>query len=105
MHAPFAGIDVLMWKSVPEPIRLLQQAALGACLVADPKAMPHLQRSIIVDLLEDVFQVISDKKTMKNFKEFGDKWDIDVKHLQFSLMRLLCILYAEVLCISGLLSL
>jgi hypothetical protein len=85
-----------MWSATPEPIKVLQQVALGACLVADPRAMANVQRSVVVDLLEDAFQVISDKKTLTKFKLFGDKRDIDIKNLQFCIMRLLCIIYVEV---------
>ena len=91
-----AGVDALMFKKAPPAIRLMQQAALGASAVADYAAMPNVPRDVIVDLLEDVFQTISDTKTLAKFKEECDGWSLDVKKLQFCIMRLLCILYREV---------
>jgi hypothetical protein len=95
---PAAGWDMLLWKAPPTPVQLMQQAALAACAVADPSAIPQTkrQRDVIVDLLEEVFQCISDQKTVLKYKDALEDWDIDIKRFQFCLMRILCVLYAEV---------
>ena len=90
-----AGWDMLILKKTPTPIALLQQAAYGVCAVADGANMPPMAREVVIDLLEEVFQLISDKTTMPKFKAALDAWKIDAKRFQFCLMRTLCVIYVE----------
>ena len=90
-----AGWDMLILKKMPTPIALLQQAAYGVCAVADGANMPPMAREVVIDLLEEVFQLISDKTTMPKFKAALDAWKIDAKRFQFCLMRTLCVIYVE----------
>lgn len=85
-----------MFSKAPAPALLLQQAAFGMAAVAHPNAVPGVQRELVADLLEEVFRCISDQKTVVRFKDAFEDWNIDVKRLQFCLMRALCVLYAEV---------
>ena len=91
-----SGVDALLFKAGPAPMQLLQQAAFGACAVADAASMPKYARAVVVDLLEEAFTLISDEKSVQRYQLALKGWSMEGKRLQFCLMRLLCVLYTEV---------
>lgn len=55
---------------------------------------PRLEVS--VDLLEEAFQYIADRKQISTYQCVESEFGIPIKGLQFSIMRLLCVLYRQV---------
>ena len=87
---------MLLFKKAATPMQLLQQAAFGVCAAADPSAQPCFKREVIIDLLEEVFQCISDQKVLKKYQTAFETWGMPLKRLQFCLMRVLSVIYQEV---------
>jgi hypothetical protein len=85
-----------MWRREPSPVELLQEVALGMVAVADKDALRQHPREVAVELLEDSFQSLSARKTMGKYKAILEGWDIPIKILQFSIMRMLCVIYRSV---------
>eukprot|EP00892_Ulva_mutabilis_P010448 jgi/Ulvmu1/7776/UM004_0005.1 len=92
------GWDWHFFRKSPTPLMLLQQVAYSAAAVADHgknSSAPRLE--VQVDLLEEAFQCVADKKMIPQYKSMESDFGIPLKGLQFSIMRLLCLLYRQLL--------
>lgn len=92
-----AGWDLNLWRTTPSPLMLIQQVAYGAAAAADhgkSDSAPRLE--VQVDLLEEAFQYVADKNHVQQYKCLETEYGLPLKGLQFSIMRLLCVLYRQV---------
>jgi hypothetical protein len=85
-----------MFRKDPEPLVLLQQAAYGVAAAVDQSRPAGVRPEVIVDLLEEVFQCVSDQKTVTKYTPVQAQYGLGIKKLQFAIMRMLCVLYREV---------
>jgi hypothetical protein len=96
----YAGTDAfeMFTRKIPEPLVLLQQAALGcAGIAADQSKRPDFATpNVLADLLEEVFQCIADEKSISKFTQVQAVYGMPIKKLQFAVMRMLCVIYREV---------
>lgn len=94
---PCAGWDLHFFREAPSPIELLQQVAYTAAAVADHGKCSDAPRlEVQVDLLEEGFQYIADRNQIAKYQSLESEFGIPLKGLQFSIMRLLCLLYRQV---------
>lgn len=92
-----AGWDLHFFRKAPSPIVLLQQIAYTAAAVADHgKSADAPRLEVQVDLLEEAFQYIADRNQITKYQSLESEFGIPLKGLQFSIMRLLCVLYRQV---------